>query len=110
MGYRIDIRDTKNPNLRFYGTKLYGYVHDESKLLSCQYLISIGKINDDVFIWDYPFPHEITLTAEEFREFMQLYEKDFDGFGKYGTLSEYPDYSVIQELMKTDSDKFIDWG
>ena len=109
MGYRPEIRDLQNPNLRFYGTKLYGYVSDDLELPSRRYLISIGKVEEGDF-WDYPFPHEMTLTAEQFRKFMELYEKDFDEYGEFGKLSEYHDYNVIQELLKSESDKHIEWS
>ena len=109
MGYRPEIKDLQNPDLRFYGTKLYGYVRDDLELPSRRYLISIGKVKDDD-VWDYTFSHEMILTAEQFRKFMELYENDFDEYGKFGKLSEYHDYNVIQELLKSESDKHIEWG
>lgn len=108
MGYRPEFKDLQNPDLLFYGTKLYGYV-DESKLQSYKYLLSIGKAEEDD-LWDYPFEHEMILTAEQFRKFVDLYEKDFDRYGKFGPLSNYHDYSIIQKLKATESDKHIEWS
>ncbi len=108
MGYRPDIIDVENPMLRFYGTKLYGYV-DTSDLPSCNYLKFLGKIDNDEE-WLGGCGPDITLTAKEFRTFMELYEKDFDQYGKYGKLSEYHDYDIIQKLKATESDKHIEWG
>lgn len=110
MGYRPEIKDLRNPDLCFYGTKLYGYVADESELPSYQYLIQIGKLTHEDDYWGYGFTHEMTLTAEEFRKFMELYEQDFDEFGGFGKLSEYHDYNIIQELLESGSDKHIEWG
>ena len=108
MGYRPEFKDTENPDLCFYGTKLYGYVN-EKELSSYQYLLSIEKVTSDD-IWDYAFPHEMVLTAEQFRVFMKLYEKDFDKeAGFEGCLAAYADYKNIEELLKTDSDKHIEW-
>jgi hypothetical protein len=108
MGYRPDIMDTKRPELRFYDTKLYGYV-DHEQLSSFKYLLSIGKVDEDV-IWDYSWQNEMILTAEEFRKFMPLYEKEFDELMSFGKLKDYYDYNIIQELLKTDNDKHIEWG
>lgn len=108
MGYRPEFKDMENPDLCFYGTKLYGYT-DESALSSFQYLLSIRKVERDT-IWDYGSPNEMTLTAEQFRKFMQLYEKDFDERSEYLNLCEYHDYNIIRALMQTESDKHIEWN
>lgn len=110
MGYRPEFKDTNNQGLCFYGTKLYGYVSDESKLPSCQFLVLIGKVDpEEIEWWGYGFTHEMVLTPEQFRNFMDLYEKDYYDF-RGCSLSEYPDYSIIQKLKESENDKHIEWG
>lgn len=107
MGYRPEIQDLGNYDLCFYGTKLYGYVK-EAELPSYQYLISIGKVGKDD-VWGYGFTHEMMLTADQFREFMARYEKDFDEISGFGPLSDYHDYDIIQKMLKSKSDKHLIW-
>ena len=74
MGYRLSISDPEN-GFKFYGTKLYGYT-DERKLESYKYLESIGKV-DDLTTFSGGIDNEMTLTPEQFREFIRLYKIDF---------------------------------
>lgn len=105
MGYRLNILDPEN-HLEFYGTKLYGYT-DEQSLDSYEYLRAIGKVNDDTMFSDC-FDNEFTLTPAQFVEFISLYKEDF--FNEAGvTMDEYPDYDVIEEMLRTGSDKIISW-
>ena len=52
MGYRPYIRMKDKDEPSYYGTKLYGYLEDDCALPSCQYLISLGKWEDDPFFFD----------------------------------------------------------
>lgn len=107
MGYRLNVLDAQHPELEFYGTKLYGYVADETKLPSCKYLISLGKVDDDT-IWDYSCENETQLTAKEFKTFFSLYEEDF--FAQmHIRLKDYYDYWKIERMYETDSDKILTW-
>lgn len=110
MGYRLNILDKQHPELEFYGTKLYGYVADETKLASLKYLISIGKMWEDA-IWDYSFYNETHLTQNEFNTFIKLYEEDLLNYGPIGhiKLSDDDEYWKIERMMETNGDKILTW-
>lgn len=49
MCYRLNIsKDKEDKETLFYATKLYGY-YDNTKLLSYNYLVQIGKFEGDEF-------------------------------------------------------------
>lgn len=105
MGYRLSISDPEN-HLKFYGTKLYGYT-DERKLESYKYLESIGKV-DEFTTFSGGIDNEMTLTPEQFREFIHSYKTDF--FNQAGfDMSEIHDYDKIEEMLATESDKIVRW-
>lgn len=105
MGYRLNVYDPEH-RLKFYGTKLYGYT-DERKLESYKYLESIGKV-DDLTTFSGGIDNEMTLTPEQFREFIRLYGADFSGQAGF-ELSEIHGYNAIEEMLATESDKIIRW-
>lgn len=105
MGYRLYISDPKN-RLKFYGTKLYGYT-DERKLESYKYFLSIGKV-DEFTTFSGGIDNEMTLTPEQFREFIHSYKADF--FNQAGfEMSEIHEYNAIEEMLATESDKIVRW-
>ena len=105
MGYRLSISDPEN-GLKFYGTKLYGYT-DERKLESYKYLESIGKVDEFTTFSDC-IDNEMTLTPEQFREFIHLYKEDFLNQAGFD-MSEIHDYDKIEEILATESDKIVSW-
>ena len=51
----------------------------------------------------------MTLTSEQFKEFIHLYKADF--FNQAGfEMSEIPEYNAIEEMLATESDKIVSWG
>jgi hypothetical protein len=107
MGYRPEITDCEDSELCFYGTKLFGYFN-ASKLESCQYLFSIGKVKDPNS-WYYEHPNEMVLTAEQFKTFIELYEKDYNRIYAPYTMSEHSDYWMIRAMLERDTCKHLEW-
>lgn len=75
MGYRLEISKIKYAAC---GGKLFGYVEDETKLKSYQWLLEKGYLtgNKDEEFWDYGYNPQIILRPSEFREFIKLYNED----------------------------------
>lgn len=125
MGYKLDVT-TEDGRLSYYGTKLYGYVHDEKELASYRYLEKIGKLDpEQYYFWGEGSDHEMRLTKEEFAEFAKLYEQDVRSFltpyrrkiGYHENWSWAECDSVcfngvtsMAELVESDGDKIISWG
>lgn len=105
MGYRLDISDPEN-HLKFNGTKLYGYT-DERNLESYKYLESIGKV-DELTTFSDCIDNEMTLTPEQFREFIRLYKTDFFNHAGF-EMSEIHEYNAIEEMLATENDKIVRW-
>ena len=114
MGYRMNIVDTQNPAISYYGTKLYAYC-DMSELKSYKYLDEIGIIDklvtgeesdgyfdkeDAQMLWVCGYENRFTLTAEQFREFIKLYQED---------LQCTIDDDRIKQLIESNSDKELYW-
>lgn len=117
MGYRLAILCPgvgKSPDLG----KFYGYViHD--KLKSIKYLIDNHLLPDDdpdIFYYN-EFGPDIILTAEQFREFIDLYQEDINNhdFSNDGIKYEKPFklssfWPLLDEAYKNDLKKIIYWG
>ena len=112
MGYRpmIKCRDVK-----FELGKFYGYVELEN-LKSIEWLFNHGKIEE---IHDVSYYPEIHFTADEFREFMDLYQQDINQFDfesdgcfiKYDKPFRISDwYAEYPQIYDNDDDKIIEWG
>lgn len=117
MGYRLDIIEKENEDKRsIYCSKLYGYVEDETQLLSYKYLNDLHKF-DDVFddttnpFFGYGIEREIELTAEEFRDFMLLYVADLLYYRKsrYMQLLSPTEYERFEEIYYSHYNKIITW-
>lgn len=119
MGYRLSIECKNNPELRYYGTKLYGYVNKESDLLSYKYLLKIGKIHEiakenpyyetiNDIIWDYGCDNEVCLTSEQFAEFVEHYSQDL--CDKYDSLYSLSFLRKIVRIIAEPGDKIIEWS
>lgn len=106
MGYRLSVSELKN---EYYGTKHYGYcVKEEQELASYKYLKSIGKVDGDE-IFDYCCENPIVLDAEQFRTFIDLYNKEYMS----GISWQYPhnilEEEEIKKLCESSYDKLIRW-
>ena len=111
MGYRLCVEQIqKEP--QFYGTKLYGYVDDVTKLKSFQWLAEHNMINpeEDKYCWDSEASMDIRMTASEYREFITLYREDIEkAYGVHFTILEN-DNELFRELYNSDNEKIISWG
>lgn len=118
MGYRPTICCHED-NWEF--GKFYGYVNLDN-LKSIKWLIEHGKLeeydDDPKLAFTAGFP-EIVFTAEEFREFIDLYQEDINGYDfskcriKYATqpyfkMSDY--WSSFDEVYNNKYHKVIYWG
>lgn len=76
MGYRLEVSEEK-PTI--CGGKLYGYIEDKDlkKLKSYKWLKKEGYVEGGEE-WDYGFNPKIVLSAEDFREFFDLYLEDYN--------------------------------
>lgn len=98
--------------------KFYGYVELEG-LESIKWLIEHNKINEDeVDMFNYlPFEPIIHFTAEEFRDFIDLYEKDINNYNRQSAIKyPVPNYKISDwypdflEIYDNNSPKTIEWG
>lgn len=127
MGYRLEVKCVDHPELSFYGTKLYGYLEEsciECKLLkSAQYLLSLGKVEDEDEYWGYGADHETRLTAEETRTFLELYAEDMNSYGRgwascngWHTFEQERPFDwgwykeTIEKIFDSSGDKIISWS
>ena len=107
MGYRLYVNydnkeDKLDPDICF--GKLCGYERPE--LLSCvQYLLNEGLIDDpDIFYYG---PVEITIDADRFRKFIDLYCEDWFNLRHKEYLSEKPEF--FKQFYKDDKPKYLEW-
>ena len=70
MGYRLEISEIK---YKACGGKLYGY-SDEKQLKSYKYLVGKGYLDGDKY-FSYGYNPSIPLRADEFKEFIKLYNE-----------------------------------
>lgn len=112
MGYRLCIEQIqKEPQL--YGTKLYGYVTDVTKLKSFQWLAEHNKIDpeEDRYCWEGYASMDIRMTANEFRDFIDLYAEDLSTEYNYQWNHFHEDeVGIFMELYESDNDKIVSWG
>lgn len=97
----------KKTGCEYYGTKLFGYVQDTSNLPSCRFLINLGKCGENE-IWTYSFSGDITLSEDEFREFIRLYDRDFKDYTGI-PLRYVEDYEKLEAITASDGDKLLQW-
>lgn len=107
MGYRLEISETE---YKACGGKLFGYC-DEEELKSHKYLLDKGYLDGDEY-FNYGFEGNIVLRADEFKEFIKLYNEDMnEQRAPYGCIEKdcIINSEDIQELLKSDKDKLIQW-
>lgn len=94
MGYRLKIY---RADYACCGGKLFGYISEED-LPKCKSWVWLNKhgylYEEDKYCWDYCIEHTTMLYGDDYREFMDLYIKDYKKFG-------YNNPETIKEL--TDS-------
>lgn len=102
MGYRLEISEIK---YKACGGKLFGYC-DETRLKSYKYLLDKGYLDGDEY-FSYGFYGNIPLSAEEFKEFIELYNEDCNEISK--TKDIVINSKDIKELLENDNDKLLQW-
>lgn len=123
MGFRLHIYKVSDPDNE-YGDdhKLYGYFPYEKVKRSFDYIHSFIVEQDDVFNFDtyrnsssmsydlvcrLPYVGPITLSADEFKEFMVLYLMDIKENKSKSCYNFVTSY--VNELNSTNDDKCLEW-
>lgn len=98
--------------------KFYGYVKLDD-LSSIKWLIDHGKIDDgDQDLFGYGCGPQLHFTADEFREWLNIYEEDINNFNfeedsyiKYDKpfriLDHWPE---LKDTLESNNDKFVELG
>lgn len=117
MGFRIDIRCEEKPDVCYYGTKLYGYVEDETKLASWKFLNEHDKfkelmcnspVDDPKDIYWGGCTENITLTEKEFGLFIGCYTEDL--VDEYGVRYALNFLKEVIPILTEPGYKLISWG
>ena len=116
MGYRPTI--TCGNESHEFG-KFYSYIKYAEDIKSIEWLREHKMINDLlIYFWNGVGP-SITFSAEEFREFIDLYEQDINNydFSKIDYYINYPkpyklsdDWDKFKEIYDNNEPKIIEWG
>ena len=112
MGYRpyIYIKEEGWPS-GIELSKFYGYV-DHKECKSITWLLDHEKIEDPYTFYAGEGPY-IEFTAEEFREWFELYWSDMAAYREthnmeqYGPYDEYPE---LKDIYDDDRSKMVEWG
>ena len=95
--------------------KFYGYVKLDG-LKSIEWLKNHKPDVELEFEFNCWFGPTIEFTADEFREFMDIYEKDINDYQDYDYIS-YPKpykisdyYKEYEDIYNNEFDKIIEWG
>ena len=109
MGFRLSVRCKDNKDVEYYGSKLFGYVKDETKLESWKYLKNLGKLDeigmgDECAWWD-GYVGDIELSEKEFNLFIGYYVKDLTD--KYGDTGDF--MKSMYPILKEPGEKIISW-
>lgn len=102
MGYRLEISQIKH---KASAGKMFGYC-DETKLKSYNYLLKKGYLDGDEY-FGYGFFGNIDLSPTEFKEFIELYNEDWNEHG--GAKDCIINSKDIKELLETDDHKLLQW-
>ena len=109
MGFRLSVTCKDNEAITFYGSKLYGYVEDETKLESWKYLKELGKLDEismgDEYAWWGGYVGDIELDEKEFNLFIGYYTKDL--VDKYGDASDF--MKGIYPILNEPGGKIVSW-
>lgn len=114
MGYRPTII-CKETNTEIELGKFYGYVKLDG-LKSIEWLKNHKpEVDTDMFNFG-GFGPEIKFTADEFREFMDIYEKDINEYQDYDYISYDKPFKIsdwnkkYDDIYNNEFDKIIEWG
>lgn len=111
MGFRLEISKIKYVTS---GSKMYGYVEDETleNLKSYQWLLKHGYIDGDEY-WDYGCDVQIILRPDQFKEFITLYNEDFNEYKSGDCWAYEKDYIInqkeVQELINGKDKILLEW-
>lgn len=96
--------------------KFYGYVKLDN-LSSIKWLIDHGKIDlDEYEYFSYSMGPQLCFTADEFREWLSLYEEDINNFEEdsyikydkpFRILDHWPE---LKDTLESNNDKMVEWG
>lgn len=101
MGYRLSVSKL---NEVYYGTKLFGYVDDESVLNSFKFLKDHEYITGDEF-WTYSFDNAIVMLKTDFDQFRNFYALDLEAC--YGDLVSKDFLKDTEELTKLEDYEYV---
>ena len=105
MGYRLEMSKVEYSACGF---KLYGYIDENilKQFKSYQWLLKHNYIDGDEY-WDYGFNPQIILRPEDFKEFIKLYNED------YNSVSDEKDVVIndkkIQALIDSEERVLLEW-
>lgn len=104
MGYRLEMSKVKYSSC---GGKLFGYTENDKELKSYQWLVKNGYIDEDEY-FDYGNNPKILLGANEFKEFINLYNEDWNEVWRdnQNWVINNPE---IQELLKWEDNVLLEW-
>ena len=104
MGYRLEISEIKYSAC---GGKLYGYF-DEENFKSRKWLLERGYIDGDEY-WSYGCNPQIVLRPDEFKEFIELYNEDWNSV-KADVAKDAPKNNPdIKKLLVNENDVLLEW-
>lgn len=122
MGYRLDCCLENDEHISECFGKLYGYVLDERKLKSYQYLKELGKFyqyseildkNGDIYYWGYGFYPEIKLAPNEFKTFSNYYIQEFVyyWYDVKEQKQQLENFTKLRDkLLKFNENIILEWG
>lgn len=101
-------------------TKFYGYV-DLNECKSIDWLVDHNKVEDPNILNYVGLGPDIEFTAEEFREWLDLYISDiavcrktnnivFYGFGGIPYPVSFDEYPELKDIYDDDRSKMVEWG
>jgi hypothetical protein len=122
VGYRLEIDEFANSGYEkgIYASKLFGYVEDDSELSSYKYLkdnhilqqeFNEECVKNDTCFFGYGVEPKFVLSAEQFRQFMKLYEEDLRKFRDIEYINCLSDEEQIRysNMLLSENPKMITW-
>jgi hypothetical protein len=108
MGIRLTIYKV-HARPDFYGTKLYGYVSDITKLSSYNYLLKNGNYNYACEYGGDPML-PIKMPIEDFKVWIKLYGDDVKKYSPYPDTDIFEDED-IKHILSLDDEHYVllDW-
>ena len=93
-------------------SKFYGYV-DHKECKSITWLLDHEKVEyPDIFYYVGLGP-DIEFTAEEFREWFELYLSDIAAYRETHSIEQYDpydEYPELKDIYDDDRSKMVEWG